>query len=264
MPRKPRGRTRTLPGAVRRLSLNPFDVSVARGIGHLLDTKGKFRRPELIRYVGLNPDLHRDVQRVNTSISKLRRAVKAYWDQWESSPEYHATYTKIRGDNDEFRLWVDHETIAHSLRDEYELNEEELRDFWVQSRMWDLLQDNLRAFDLYLPYCDAGWNMRRMNFWEWTVKRIKDGRVAGRILKNVLDDFVRFAMMLPSGESPKALKAVQEQVERALTDGTPFWHICEQCLTRGVETHFANQTELVRHINQVHPESLGGATPPEA
>jgi hypothetical protein len=251
-----RSRPHTIGGKARYLSLNRFDISVARGIGHLLDDHGKFRRADLIEYVGLDPKLVRDSQRVANSIQKLRRAVKAYWDEWQLSPDYMKRYGEFMADEAGFRKWMTEDSIAGKIAADYGLKEDELRDFWVQSQMWETLQDNLKAFDLYLPYSNDGMNLSRLNFWEWTIKRIKDGRQLGRGLKSVLDDFVRFGMMLPSGESPRALRARQEEMERALTDGTPLWHVCERCLEAGVDTRFVSQSELIRHVLERHPESI--------
>jgi len=246
---------RSWQGVARSLSRLQFNLSTV--MGRMIAQGADPTKEEICAELGLDYQRANDRNQVSKAIYELKIWFDYLWRVlYQRSPSYGKDYSVLRQDLDSYSKWKNDSNSPHPyLRTYYHLLEEEVRELWILSRMWDIFVETANQYNLHLFVgykAPDGWHYKQPNFWEYVDKQIRSASRMGKGIRTILTRHRDLGMILTSGQSiHKALEGA-EDVRKMITDRVVSKFRCPMCSEKGTLTEFPNREEWIRHVKACH------------
>ena len=248
---------RTWPGVVRSMSRLQVDLNTLMGV-HI----GKDHHPtkqELCVSLGLDYDKADDRNKMSQALYTSKLWFDYLWRVlYQPSSSYAKDFSALMSDSIGYSNWKnDSNSPAAYMKIYYHLSDDEIRDLWVLSKMWDRFVQTANQFNIHLfvgyrePHHNT-WRYKQPNFWEYVEKQIMSASRLGKGLQTILRRHRDLGMILTSGEPISRALEQARDVHKMITDRTMPKFRCIPCWRAGQLVELASQDEFVNHVKQKH------------
>jgi len=248
---------RTWRGIIRRR--NRFEVRANDAVAALLNRGVQPTKRQICDELGLDYDNGDDRAKVSLALHKHKKLFDYAWrDVYVGSGAYERDYGAVSADHLGYETWRRQEAELYRLLTELGLQDSEIREFWVHSRLWERFVTAANQWNLHLfvafghPFVPDSWLYKQPNYWEYVVKQVEIARKLQKGVLTILERHRDLGMILTSAESVGTAIQVAQDTLQMIADGIPLRHRCELCSARGLMIAFRTQAELFEHWRQQH------------
>ena len=238
-------------------SLSRLEVDLNTVSGKMIATNKHPTKEDLCASLGLDYSNANDRDRVSNAIHNMKGRFDHLWRVlYEPSSAYGKNFATFMKDENSFSAWkTDPDSPYSDLRATYHLTEDEIRELWVLSAMWDVFVQIANKYNLHLlvAYKDGGiWRYKQPNFWEYDQKQILLASHLFKGIQTILSRHRDLGMVLTSGQSVhKALESTS-MISKMITDQTPQRFRCPMCWRVGAVVEFLTTEDYFAHIKSSH------------
>jgi hypothetical protein len=216
-------------------------------------------KEELCKELGLDYDRANDRNRVSDALYNL----KMWFDYvlkvlYQPSATFGKDFANLMNDASSYAAWkMDRDSPYGYLKAYYGQSEDEIRQLWVMSRMWDRFvqlanQYNLHMFVAYYDRDLRIWRYKQPTFWEYVDKQIQSGSRLAKGLGTILARHRDLGMILTSAAPVAGALEDLQKVQQMITERNPPKMRCLKCWRNGTIMEVSSQDELADHIKAVH------------
>ncbi len=248
---------RTWPGVIRSMSRLQVDLNTMMG-QHIAKATEPTKK-DLCTSLGLDYDKADDRNRISQALYSSKMWFDYIWRAlYQPSPSYAKDYSTFMNDSAAYSTWKsDPNSSAGYLKIYYHLSDDEIRELWVLSKMWDRFRQIANQYNLHLfvGYRDPVrniWRYRQPSFWEYVETQIKSASRLGKGLQTILGRHRDLGMIMTSGEPISRVLEQAQGVQKMITNRTGPKFRCLLCWRNGQLVELASQDEFASHIKQVH------------
>ncbi len=253
----PTGGPTTWPGVARSLSRLERDLSTV--MGRMIATGGYPTKQDLCSELGLDYDLANERNRVSTALYRLKLWFDYLWRVlYEQSPAFGRDFGRLIQDSNGYSAWKSDPNSPYPiLVNVYHLREDEIRQAWALSQMWDIFISTANQYNVHLfvaEYDRASntYRYRQPDFWSYVNKQISSASRLGKGLLTILNRHRDLGMMLTSGDSVHMAIERADSVRKSITESLPQKFRCVKCWRNGSKVEFPTMDDLFDHIKATH------------
>jgi hypothetical protein len=240
-------------------SLSRLERDLSTVVGKMISNGLHPTKEELCKELGLDYDRANDRNRVSDALYNL----KMWFDYvlkvlYQPSATFGKDFANLMNDASSYAAWkMDRDSPYGYLKAYYGQSEDEIRQLWVMSRMWDRFvqlanQYNLHMFVAYYDRDLRIWRYKQPTFWEYVDKQIQSGSRLAKGLGTILARHRDLGMILTSAAPVAGALEDLQKVQQMITERNPPKMRCLKCWRNGTIMEVSSQDELADHIKAVH------------
>lgn len=245
------------PGVVR--SMGRFGIDLNTVVGQEIARGHHPTKAELCALMGLDYSLANDRNKIRSGLNNMKLTFDYIWRVlYERSPSYGRDFARFMRDLSGYDAWkVDANSPYRLLRTQFRLDEDDIHQLWVTSKMWDVFVATANQYNIHLfvAYYDVNSKSHRYiqpSIWEYVIKQIQSGSHWAKALRTILTRHRDLGMILTSGEPVYKVLEVSENTRKMITEQASPKFRCPMCSDNGHLVQFRGTDEYFAHIKQMH------------
>lgn len=240
-------------------SLSRLETDLNTVIGKMITDGTQPTKEELCKPLGLDYSRAKDRNRISEALYSL----KQWFDYlvrilYQQSPAFGQDFSTYMNDAAGYATWQNApDSPFKHLKAYYGSSDDEIRQLWVLSRMWDHFvqianQYNLHLFIAHYDKQNHLWRYKQPNFWEYVDKQIQSAQRLGKGMITILTRHRDLGMILTSGEPVSDALEESQRVRQMITERTAPKIRCVKCMRSGITFQVSSQDELADHFKAKH------------